>query len=256
MSEEKKQRRDEGGGGDDGGGPSAPFWMVTYSDMVTLLLTFFVMLLAMANFEEVGRVEAVFESIRLALGVGAPDVAKVGVDVEQENHDDVTVEDKLEVIKSRIRVELDRKFSDEAIPLTKTPQEIRVSLPDEVLFAPGSAELHPAVYRKLSDLGVLLSKEPVSVKVEGHTDETGAPEDNWELSSARAVSVVLALQRAGMPGSRLEARGMGEYYPANQLEGDANWDRRVDLVIKSDSALAFDAVHAVERLTTGGRDGG
>ena len=48
----------------------APLWMVTYSDMVTLLLTFFVMLIAMANFEQVGRVQAVFQSIRLALGVG------------------------------------------------------------------------------------------------------------------------------------------------------------------------------------------
>jgi chemotaxis protein MotB len=65
---DKKQRREKSGG-DEGGGPSAPFWMVTYSDMVTLLLTFFVMLLAMANFEEVGRVDAVFESIRLVLGV-------------------------------------------------------------------------------------------------------------------------------------------------------------------------------------------
>ena len=48
----------------------APAWMVTYSDMVTLLLTFFVMLLAMASFESPGRVDKVIESLRRAFGVG------------------------------------------------------------------------------------------------------------------------------------------------------------------------------------------
>ena len=66
-------------------GPSAPFWMVTYSDMVTLLLTFFVMMMAMANFEEVGRVEAVLESIRLALGAGGQHQTLLGVSPSEMN---------------------------------------------------------------------------------------------------------------------------------------------------------------------------
>ncbi len=59
-----------------------------------------------------------------------------------------------------------------------------------------------------------------------------------------------------MDGSLLEARGMGQFRPSSVAKGDHNWDRRVELVIRSNSALAFDALYEVERVTNGGRDGG
>ena len=253
---EKKQRREKSSD-DGGGGPSAPFWMVTYSDMVTLLLTFFVMLLAMANFEEVGRVDAVFESIRLALGVDGLDDQVLGVDPEDpQNLKDIQEQDKLQPIMSVVNAALSRHLSDEMVVLTKTPTEIRVMLDDRVLFKPGSSELHPSMYLLLADVGQALAGQPVEVKVEGHTDETGDTKANWELSSSRAVAVVYAMQaRGGLEGQKLEARGMGQFRPSS-VKGDHDWDRRVELVIKSDSSLAFDAVYEVERVTNGGRDGG
>jgi chemotaxis protein MotB len=252
---EKKQRREKPA--DDGGGPSAPFWMVTYSDMVTLLLTFFVMLLAMANFEEVGRVDAVFESIRLALGVDGIDEEVIGVDpVDPAQKEDIQEESKLQPVLTAVSTALARHLSDDMVVLTQTPTEIRVMLDDRVLFQPGSAELHPAMYLLLADVGKVLAGQPVEVKVEGHTDETGDTKFNWELSSDRAVAVVYAMQsRGGLEGHKLEARGMGQFRPTSGKNGDS-WDRRVELVIRSDSALAFDAVYEVERVTNGGRDGG
>jgi len=253
---EKKQRREKPS--DDGGGPSAPFWMVTYSDMVTLLLTFFVMLLAMANFEEVGRVDAVFESIRLALGVDGLDDQVVGVDpVDPNQIEDIQTETKLQPIMSEVASALSRHLSDDMVVLTQDVTEVRVKLDDRVLFKPGSAELHPSIYLLMADVGQALKGQPVTVKVEGHTDETGDTKANWELSSARAVSVVYAMQvRGGLEGEKLEARGMGQFQPSSAVKGDHNWNRRVELVIKSDSALAMDAVYEVERVTNGGRDGG
>ena len=254
---EKKQRREKSGG-DDEGGPSAPFWMVTYSDMVTLLLTFFVMLLAMANFEEVGRVDAVFESIRLALGVDGKQPDINGIELDQPKFDqDVQEENKLEPIMSKLQDALSAQISDSMIEMTQKKTEIRVLLDDNVLFKPGSAELHPATYLLISDIGTALANQPVTVKVEGHTDETGEPGSNWELSADRAVAVVVALQkRGGMDGAQLEARGMGEFHPANIVATDRNWDRRVELIIKADSGLAHEAIYEVERVTNGGRDGG
>lgn len=149
---EKKQRREKPS--DDGGGPSAPFWMVTYSDMVTLLLTFFVMLLAMANFEEVGRVDAVFESIRLALGVDGIDEQVLGVDpVDPAQTEDIQTETKLQPVMSVVSEALSRHLSDDLVVLTQTPTEIRVMLDDRVLFEPGSAELHPNNFLLLADVG-------------------------------------------------------------------------------------------------------
>jgi chemotaxis protein MotB len=254
---DKKQRREKSGG-DEGGGPSAPFWMVTYSDMVTLLLTFFVMLLAMANFEEVGRVDAVFESIRLALGVDGKQPDVNGIEIDQPKFDqDIQEENKLEPIMSKLQDALSHQISDSMIEMTQKKTEIRVLLDDQVLFKPGSAEVHPAMYLFLSDIGSALADQPVTVKVEGHTDETGDPGSNWELSADRAVAVVVALQkRGGMDGSQLEARGMGEFHPANLVDTDRDWDRRVELIIKADTGLAQTAIYEVERVTNGGRDGG
>jgi len=253
---EKKQRREKSD--DDSGGPSAPFWMVTYSDMVTLLLTFFVMLLAMANFEEVGRVDAVFESIRLALGVDGKDSDVHGIKKDVPKfEEDVQPENKLEPIMSVLQSALAHEISNSMIELTQKKTEIHVMLDEQVLFKPGSADLHPATYLFLSDIGTALASQPVEVEVQGHTDETGDPGGNWELSADRAVAVVVALQqRGGMDGAQLQAMGMGEFHPANFVGSDRNWDRRVELVIRSDSALAHEAIYEVERVTNGGRDGG
>ena len=62
----------------------APLWMVTYSDMVTLLLTFFVMLLAMANFEDIKRIDAVLGSIQASLGMGNQTVSGNATGDEEE----------------------------------------------------------------------------------------------------------------------------------------------------------------------------
>ena len=247
---EKKQRRESKS--DDGGGPSAPFWMVTYSDMVTLLLTFFVMLLAMATFDDPGRVEAVFESIRLALGVDGRNTMLVGQREETaQQPKELQEPDRLEPVMSRIREELSHHVSDSMVKMTRTRTEVRVSLDDRVLFAPGSAKLHPAAFSMLSDLSRVLADDPVHVKIEGHTDATGETRGNWELSALRAVSVVVAMQEKGMPGQKLEAQGFGEFRPSNPVAGDDAWDRRVELVIQSESPLAYDALYEVRRLSGG-----
>lgn len=238
-------------------GPSAPFWMVTYSDMVTLLLTFFVMLMAMANFEEVGRVEAVLESIRLALGAGGNHQTLLGVTPQEMNQpSEIEPLDELQPIMSQLRESLTRHVSDDMVRMTRTQTEIRVQLSDRVLFAPGSEQLHPAAYSLLSGLGETLSNHPVHIRVEGHTDATGTADANWRLSALRAVSVVTAMQESGgIDGRQLEAHGYGSYRPSAPEGGDTTWDRRVELVIQSKSPLAYDAIYKVEQLT-GGIDGG
>jgi chemotaxis protein MotB len=237
-------------------GPSAPFWMVTYSDMVTLLLTFFVMLMAMANFEEVGRVEAVLESIRLALGAGGRHQTLMGVTPEEMNQpSEIEPLDELQPIMAQLRESLNRHVSDDFVRMTRTQTEIRVQLSDQVLFEPGRAELHPAAYSLLGGIAEALSGQPVNINVEGHTDATGDVKGNWELSAMRAVAVVSFMQdRGGIDGRKLEARGYGAFRPASPGGGDATWDRRVELVIQSKSPLAYDAIYKVEQMT-GGADG-
>jgi len=238
----------------------APLWMVTYSDMVTLLLTFFVMLIAMANFEQVGRVQAVFQSIRLALGVGGAHEQLMGVSAEQAQQiKEIQSNDELQPIMSRLRESLSRKVSDDMVRMTRTRTEIRVSLSDQVLFKPGSRELDPRAFPILGEIAKILGEhEKVKVQVEGHTDDSGNVKGNWDLSSGRAVEVVYYLQNKGdLDGRSLEAKGYGQFRPAapDGMEDIENWNRRVELVIQSESPVAYEALYQVER-ETGGTDGG
>jgi chemotaxis protein MotB len=249
---EKKRRAAGGGGG--GGAPTAPFWMVTYSDMVTLLLTFFVLLISMANFEEVGRVEAVFESIRMALGAGGENTLILGKspDPAQQPQDITQPVDNLIPVQTRLQDALSRHISDDLVKMTRTRTEIRVALSDRVLFQPGSARLHPAAFSLLGDIAKILREYPVIIKVDGHTDDSGNEEGNWELSALRAVAVVSAMQTRGpLDGARLEARGYGEYRPSADALKDPAWDRRVELVIQSEDPAAYDALYKVEQVTDG-----
>ena len=240
--------------------PGAPLWMVTYSDMVTLLLTFFVMLIAMASFEKPGRVQAVFQSIRLALGVGGAHEQLMGSSSEvQQQIKEIQSNDQLQPVMSRLRESLSRKVSDDMIRMTRTRTEIRVSLSDSVLFKAGKRELSPAAYPVLTKIAQILADfQKVKVQVEGHTDDTGDTKGNWDLSAGRAVEVVHYLQQKGkLDGQILEAKGYGQFRPAapEGMEELEHWNRRVELVIQSENPVAYEALYEVERAT-GGLDGG
>ncbi|MEL6348719.1 MAG: flagellar motor protein MotB [Myxococcota bacterium] len=223
----------------------APLWMVTYSDMVTLLLTFFVMLLAMANFEDTSQVDAVMGSIRFALGSGSQ--PKDGVGPDTKSHEFEMNKTTMDKVGTSLRDSLSKHLSDQAIQMTKTPNELRLQLNDRILFAPGSAEINPAAYQMLRDIGEALKGQSVSVEVEGHTDATGATEDNWRVSSERALAVLFELQqRSELGGQFLQANAMGEYHPADLEGGSSEWNRRVELVIRGREAVAMDALDNVE----------
>jgi len=229
--------------------------MATFSDMVTLLMTFFVMLMAMANFEDTQRVEAVFHSIRSALGVGATQLNRVGSHNEpQSMTPDEPRQESIQPILARLRQALSKHLSDDLIRMTSNEQEIRVRLDDRVLFRPGSATLHPAAYALLQDVATVLAEEAVEIRVEGHSDASGTPTSNWELSGDRATAVVIALNEKGpIPGERLEADAFGQYRPAASFGEVESWNRRVELVLRSDNVGASGAVELLSR--PGGADG-
>ena len=232
-----------------------PAWMATFSDMVTLLLTFFVLLMAMANFEDTQRVEAVFHSIRDALGVGANQLNRVGSFNEaQSMTPDQQRQDSIQPIMAKLRSAFSKHLSDDLVRMTNNEQEIRLRLDDRVLFRPGSATLHPAAYALLADIAAVLAEEPVEIRVEGHSDASGSPEANWKLSSERAVSVAMALHERGpIPGTRLEADAFGQYRPAASFGEVESWNRRVELVLRSDNVTAAGAVELLS--APGGSDG-
>ncbi len=237
MGKKREKKKEEKPAG-------APAWMVTYSDMVTLLLTFFVMLLAMASFESPGRVDKVIESLRRAFGVGgySPNPEKAVKNPAANTSETKSTKDQVKPIVTQLREILSKKISDDLVKMSKTRTEVRVMLNPRVLFPPGSTELHPSSYGLLADVAAAVGDKDVNLFVEGHTDSTGDSSRNWEISALRAVSVVEALEERGVPGERMQARGMGEHVPADIVDGNSAWNRRVELIVQSDNPSGYDVV--------------
>ena len=228
-----------------------PAWMATFSDLVTLLLTFFVLLTAMANFEDITRVDAVFRSIREALGAGSQHRKLLDTD-QTAMANNVRDQMSLKPIVSRLKQAMSRHVSDNLVRVTKKPNEIRIRLDEQVFFAPGSRTLHPAAYALIGDVAEVLRPEDVDIRVEGYADGTGKEEKNWKLSGDRALAVVMALRSRGpIPGERLESVAMGSFRPGALIGEDNDWDRRIEIVVKADHAGGQAAIESL----FGGADG-
>src|SRR5215510_8616478 len=114
---------------------------------------------------------------------------------------------------------------------------IEVEIRTDILFASGESQISPTAVNVLQQIATILKPFPNPVRVEGHTDNrpitTKAFPSNWELSAARAASVVHLFTRAGMDPARLAVIGLGENRPAqsNATAEGRNANRRVLLVI-------------------------
>lgn len=216
--------------------PGLPGWMATYSDMVTLLLTFFIMLLAMANFDDVKRMEDVMESVRKSLGVMGWSKQQLKTLDGKAMSENIRSEDTVHPTVAKIRQAMQKHVSNEMIRITQKQNEIRLKLDSRLFFKPASAELHPAAFGILADLGAILApEENAQIRVEGHTDGSGPEARNWRLSAERSVAVVEVLREKGpIPGDRLQAVGMGSFRPESQYEADSPWNRRVEIVMRAD----------------------
>ncbi len=218
------------------GSKGAPLWMATFSDLVTLMMAFFVMLVAMANFEDVKRIEAVVESIRTALGVDGYDNVLVASSKETQFTESTRRDQTIQPVVAKIRQALSKHVSDDFVQMVEHEKELRIRLDERVFFQRGSSRLHPAAYALVADLGSMLAAEDVDISVQGFADGSGGEQANWELSSRRAIAVVMALREKGpIPGERLEAVAHGSFHPGSGVGEASDWSRRVEIVLKTEN---------------------
>lgn len=131
--------------------------------------------------------------------------------------------------------DLRRDIPNEDIAIENTGSELKVTLPQALLFASDSATLSPALESDLRALAGNLNSYPDStVRIVGHTDDTGSEAHNYDLSERRAYAVSWVLEGAGVRNDRLQPVGMGESQPvaANLTEEGKAQNRRVEIVIR------------------------
>jgi len=214
--------------------------------MITLMMVFFVMLFSTAQID-LRKYQRVAESLQRAFGGGSgalivPISEAEGGAWESDYTKPVFVEvPSASYDPTDISAELGNAISQAGIAgqvSVRTHIEgVIVSLSEDLIFPAGSAELQPKGKEALDDIAAVLHTMPNAVRVEGHTDDrpTNNPEypTNWELSTARAVSIVRYLIEQGISPSRLSAAGMASYQPlvSNDTADGRAMNRRANLVI-------------------------
>ena len=223
---------------EDEGMPGAPFWMTTYGDMVTLLLTFFILMFAMSSINEQKFLQAA-NSLAQALGVLEKNVGVIG-ELSPAIGTTGVAREQIDMIASMERIAevfQEEELQDLATVEVTGPGEVLIRLGDQVLFDPGESQLKPQALRVLREIANSIRDQTETVYVEGHTDNLpiSTPEfpSNWELSSARALSVLRLLEDMGIPPEQLAAVGHSQYVPLGPNDTPANRakNRRVELYI-------------------------
>jgi chemotaxis protein MotB len=223
----------------------APKWMVTFSDLITLILVFFILLFSMSQIDIV-KFRTIADSFQqrqiLEFYPSVIPFDNPSAEPEMESEDSKPQGDgedqDLNSLLANIESYLEENKLSDAVVANRTERGVVLVLQEQALFASGEATVLPDAYPFLNKVGVLLSEIPNFVKVEGHTDNrpinTYRFPSNWELSSARASSVVRYLIRTeNLDPKRFIAVGYGDTRPIapNDTGENLQKNRRVEVII-------------------------
>jgi chemotaxis protein MotB len=168
------------------------------------------------------------------------------------NQIEVIVPPELAKVADAVEASLAALVDAELVTVRRHSFWIEVEIRADILFPSGVATISPSAVPALQALARTLAPFPNPIRVEGHTDnkpiKTVLFPSNWELSSARAASVVHLLADGGVSPKRLSVIGLGEWRPAkpNDTADNRNANRRVLLVILSGTADSSDGSQPME----------
>jgi chemotaxis protein MotB len=231
----------------------APAWVMTFADLVTLLMVFFILLFAMGSIED-EKWRQIKSSLRDALG--QEDIPEAGIrdglDVIKEQVLDETTVHAVDEVGAMVAKEVEEIASEveEFVFKNKLSGKVDVSsdergaiitLSDTVMFPPGKSRMTYTGDEIIKQVFDILQQFSYQVKIEGHTDnvpmKTQQYPSNWELSAARAAEVARKLVVAGFPPTQLSIEAFAQYRPKvpnDSRQGRAT-NRRIEIVYQRGS---------------------
>jgi len=235
--------------------------MVTYGDMMTLLLCFFVLLFSFSTIDVVKFRNVIIE-LQGALGVlsGGPMVLNLGdIPARQITENPAADTRQMEQIEEAIEDKIEEEGLDGSIETSINERGLMIRFTDTALFDLGKADIKPGVVPVLDVIAQEISQVSNRVQVEGHTDpspiHTAQFPSNWELSTARATAVIhYMIENGGISPHQLSAAGYAFYYPVvpNTTPENRAKNRRVDVIILNTEDPVFqpDLMDESENETT------
>jgi chemotaxis protein MotB len=252
-------------------------WAIPYGDLVTLLFALFTVMYAMSSVNE-GKFRVLSDAMIAAfngapksmrpVNMGEPEPGKGGekpligitptalikINNTQDSPAPIPKPPAPEIPGSLIRMEREVQDAMRAlidaklITVKRENMWLEIEINTDILFSSGSGAFSSSAEPVLNKLAEVLKPFPNPIRVEGHTDDrpihTAAFPSNWELSAARAASVVHQFTKQGIDPLRLEIVGFGEFHPrqANSSNEGRNANRRV-------AVLVLEAVSPAEATT-------
>ena len=205
-------------------------YLITYADLITLLLGLFIMLYTSSNLDL-----QKYENILGAIG----DV--FGNEVPTLKVDNKTIENfttPLDNLKQDVENLINNNGYSSSIKLEENSRGITIHILEEIVFPSGSADLKKGSLIVLSQLGAIIRKLPNDIRIEGHTDNVpisnAAFPSNWHLSVARALNTAYYLvNKENLAADKVSIVGFSEYKPieTNETPAGRASNRRVDIVI-------------------------
>ena len=220
----------------------APLWVITFGDLMSLLMCFFVLLL---SFSEMDRKKYKMVSGSMAQAFGIQREKPVfespkGQKMIAKDFDQSAIINKLEEAIKPFVNELENQYQElnDSVELEIGEDKVTIRMMGETTFDSGKAELHPAFGPLLKRIGAVLSQSKGEIIIAGHTDNVplkgGLYGSNLGLSMARAGSVAeFMLQATSIDPKRLSTMGFGEYRPltSNDTVQGRRKNRRVEIIV-------------------------
>lgn len=224
-------------------------WLLTYSDLMNLLLILFIILFAMSQVDA-AKFSQLATSLREALGdstaasyIDTSGASNVFIDMEAGSASSVIPEklekQQMEEVKEEVETIIKDSGLDNQVVVTLEERGVVITIRDSLLFKSGSADIEAKAKKTILDIGKILSTMPGNkIRIEGHTDndpiKTSQFPSNWELSSARATNVLhLLVDTAKIDPKHILAIGYGEFSPKvpNTTTENKSQNRRVNIVV-------------------------
>lgn len=225
--------------------PPLALWLVTFSDLMTLLLTFFVLLLTMASMDN-----AILTTVTLT-------TADLGL-LDKRGSGRVNVKDRMvvelmekpwEVLDKADRIK-DLLFPDDILPdemdkstlydnldVLARQNGVALVFTSDILFEAGGSRLSDGGKFLIGRLVPMLTQTNAPINVAGHTDRTEGTGDMYELSGDRALAVIAYLVELGVPNKRFTLSAYGDHFPVVDELGrpvaDSARNRRVEILLKT-----------------------
>jgi chemotaxis protein MotB len=231
--------------------PDLMRWLLTYADMITLLMVFFIILysLSAVNPQRFQEMQEAFSSVftggnftifdtRGGGGAGLLQGLTPGQRVQSNRGGRNAGTGGQSILRNQALSSLQTLVKAGKVKVIPTENGFAISLVSDLFFASASAALNADAMPVLQQVSDFLGQIPNSVVIEGHTDTIPPdavrwPGGNWQLAAERSVAVLQTLEDYGVPRERLSASSYGDTRPvqSNDTEEGRSFNRRVDIVI-------------------------